>query len=165
MPIKTSSERFFLNRNMVYIVLAVLFIALIAMNLDKFTGGTVSSAKQSVSKIYVSSDPNVISKDSPTIMNGENIYITVETGSRGSKGKASIYDSTDFSELQRATAKLRYIDTNTGKVVGNCADTCSANKVVFGSYKTGADWRSGKYCVRVVDRLENKEVEACFTVR
>ena len=142
------------NKTLVLAVIVVLAIGGIAFAFGGFTGAVAKTGDKRISTICVSSDPDMACEDEPRITSGDDIYITVQTGSEGTSNVLGFYDKNSVNFKRRATT---FLDEGCG------GTSCRANRVTAKKYKTDTDW-SGKYCARVFDRAVGKHVEACFFI-
>jgi len=138
----------------------IVIAALVGLNFEKFTGqytvkeGIASSQADTISKVYVSTDPSIVKMDNPSIEIGSKLYFTVESGVEGCKRVLSVHKKSSGS-------KVAQIELNQ-----NCGgNKCRANQVTWADYRVPADWE-GEYCGKVFDYGINDFVEpvACFTV-
>ncbi len=130
----------------------VLIALVIAFNFEKFTGQAVK--KTSVTKLYVSADPNIADQGEIAVTKGDEIYFTVDSGSKGSAGLVVIYDMNGAREKRIQSLE-----------VSNCGTSlCKAGTIGTVRSNVYYSWK-GKYCARIRDIATNKDVQSCFTVR
>ena len=133
-------------------LLVIVAIGAVAFSFGDITGRAARSYEKVLSKISVSSDPD-IAEENPVVSQTDFLYITVETGSSGITDSVSFYEITGVSDRRRSTTSL-----------GCTGYICRPNRVVTKDYKIPSGW-SGEYCVRVHDKEFDKDVEDCFTVQ
>ncbi len=130
----------------------VLIALVIAFNFEKFTGQAIK--KTSVTKLYVSADPNIADQGEITVDRGDEIYFTVDAGSKGSNGLVIVYDMNGARE--RRIQSLEIV---------NCgSNLCKAGTIGTVRSNVYYNWE-GKYCARVRDVATKKDVQSCFRVR
>jgi len=131
----------------------ILVIALVAFNLERFTGEAVKA--KIPPKVYLSASPQIATQENCVVQAGSKVYITVETGSRGIRRNGYIYDSNGNNQIRVASLEF---DQNCG------GGYCRQNKISWGEYRTATNWK-GKYCVSVVEHSTNQMTSKCFTVQ
>src|SRR3989344_6766367 len=88
------------TKGLILALVVIVIVAIVAFNFQAYTGNLIdvrglanyevttrgglvsSNIEESVSKIYVSTNLDVVDEDNPTIFAGEKFYVTVETGSQ-----------------------------------------------------------------------------------
>ena len=134
----------------VLVVLALGFLGFVFGDLTGFAART--SSEKVLTRVYISSDPNIIDEFSPTVTPGDFIYLTIETGSAGAKDEISFYEQVDLNPRRRSKT-----------YIGCTGYICRPNRVEVKKYKVPNNW-DGEYCARVYDREFGENVEACFYV-
>jgi len=146
------------QKKVIFGTILFVLIVLVSFNIDQFTGSATKSSQSGVetlTKLYVSSFPNLISEYNPTIDGGKKVFFTIEVGSQGSKDEVSIYDSNSRTGHRIATVKL---------TEGCGGSSCRPFRITSANYVTATTW-NGEYCARVYDRGLKKEIESCFMVK
>src|SRR3989338_3599066 len=142
-------------RPVVTFLAGILIIALVAFNVETWTGTSVRERSQVLTKIYVSSSPDIANEDHPVIEPGGRVFFTAEVGSYGARNIITLYDrSTHVKDRRVATIPLSI----------NCGgDTCRPNRITTKNYRLNDEW-TGEFCGRIRDLFEDKKVEVCFTI-
>jgi len=139
------------TKTMVFALAAVVLVAILALNFES-TGKTVSTKAVTLTKVYVSSNPEIINQNNPIIKAGNYIYITVESGSNAISKEVKIV---------RKDNGLRV----TEKPIKGCEGiNCDRDEVGTATYKTPTSWY-GNYCAEIQNRELNKVWQACFSVQ
>ena len=155
------------TKGLILALVVIVIVAIVAFNFQAYTGNLIdvrglanyevttrgglvsSNIEESVSKIYVSTNLDVVDEDNPTIFAGEKFYVTVETGSQGSDNRLRAYSKDDFFQ------------GGTRVFLKPCSDNCNRNRVVSAEILSSSSWGDGEYCVSVRDGLTKQEVERC----
>jgi len=104
-------------------------------------------------KVYVSADPEIADQGQVTVNKGDNVYFTVDPGSKGCDGMLTIYDMNAARERRVQTVELK-----------NCGNYCKPGVLGTGKVNVYYNWQ-GKYCASAKDTATGKEVQNCFNVR
>lgn len=141
------------SKNLVVTLVIVLVAAVVFFNFERFTG---QATKESITKLYVSADPEEMSQTNPVVKKGEYVYFTEMPGKEGGSGTMyvrSMAEDRKWGPIVRT------------QVFKNCnSNICRTNQVGTLNFKTYYDWE-GKYCGEVTDFATWKTVTACFTVK
>lgn len=137
---------------MIVSLVLVLVALVVAFNFEKLTGQATKKV-ESVTKVYLSTDPDIADQGALVVNKGDTVYLTVDAGARGSSGTVVLYNMNAAKERRVKTMDL----------VG-CGSSCKVG--TLGTAKVGMyyNWE-GRYCVRVKDSGTGKDVQNCFTVR
>ncbi|MFH1210839.1 MAG: hypothetical protein V1645_02890 [archaeon] len=136
---------------MIISLVLILAALVIAFNFEKFTGQATTNIAQT--KLYLSADPEIADQGEIAVNKGQAIYITVDTGSKGSSGTVIIYDVNSAKQRRVLTTELK-----------NCSpNQCKAGVIGTGKISAYYNW-NGKYCATVKDIVTRKDVKSCFTV-
>ncbi|MDP6642039.1 MAG: hypothetical protein QGF74_01505 [Candidatus Nanoarchaeia archaeon] len=141
------------NRILALAIVVVVVLGFLGFVFGDVTGFAVRNREKVLSRMYLSSNPDILDEFSPTVDSGDFIYITVETGSSGIKDEVSFYEQVGTNPRKRAKTFL-----------GCTGYMCRPNRVVSKKYKTSHFW-DGEYCARVYDREFREDVEVCFFVK
>ncbi len=141
------------NKILISAVLVVVALGFLGFVFGDLTGFAAKSGREKVlTRLYISSDQNVIDEFNPTVSPGSFLYVTVETGSSGVKDELSFYEQLGLNPRRRETTSI-----------GCTGYICRPNRVEYKKFKVPNSW-DGEYCVRVYDREFREDVEACFFV-
>ena len=141
------------NKMLVMAALVIVALGFIGFIFGDLTGFAARSSREKVlTRLYLSSDSNIIDEFNPVVGPTDFLYITVETGSAGIKDEVAFYEQLGLNPRKRAKA---FMDC-TGYI-------CRPNRVETKNYKIPSNW-DGDYCAKVYDNEFKEDVEACFTV-
>jgi|TARA_B100001964_G_C13777105_1_gene398591 hypothetical protein len=141
------------NRVLALAIVVVVVLGFLGFVFGDLTGFAARNREKVLSRMYLSSNPDVLDEFSLTVDAGDFIYITIETGSAGTKDEASFYEQVGVNSRRRAKTFL-----------GCSGYSCRPNRVITKKYKISHSW-DGEYCARVYDREFREDVEVCFFVK
>jgi len=141
------------NRTILVTIVFILIAALVTLNFEKFTGHTT---KTEMTKLYVSSNVNVMSETNPAIGKGKYIYFTEIPGTEAGSGTLYIREMEGGRKWGKIVRTQKFENCNSNK--------CNPGITGTLKFKTYYDWE-GKYCGEVKDLATWKKVTTCFTVK
>lgn len=148
---KKNSFTFSNQKTMIISLVFVLVALVVAFNFEKFTGQAAKNVQPT--KIYISSDPDIVDLGSVTVSPGDDVYVTVDAGSKGSYGTVYIYDVNTARQKRVVSRELT-----------NCGPTmCRSGVIGTAKIDVYSNWK-GKYCATVQDLATKKNIQSCFTV-
>lgn len=139
------------NKTLVVSIIILVFAILIIIGLS-YTGQIIKT-KEKVTKLDISSKKTIVKEENLVLKPGDMLYVTVETGYKGSNNRVYLYKISDVKKRRATNIVLR-----------KCPNICLSGKVSDGEFRIPLDW-SGKYCAAIIDLGTNKEVESCFNVK
>lgn len=141
------------NRTIIVSLVVIIVAGLVFFNFERFTG---EATKEAMTKLYVSSDVEVMSETNPVIGKGEYVYFTEMPGKLG--GSGTLY-------IRSMSKDRKWGPIVRTQVFKNCnSNKCNPSQVGTLNFKTYYDW-AGEYCGEVTDFATWKTVTTCFTVK
>jgi|SRR3989344_6171342 len=141
------------NKMLILAVVVVVALGFLGFVFGDLTGySTRDSNEKTLTRLYISSNPDIIEEFSPTIGASDFVYFTVEVGSAGVNDQISFYEVDGLNERRRSQTHIEC----TGYI-------CRPNRVEVKKYKIPSSWE-GEYCAKVYDREFAEDVKTCFFV-
>ncbi len=141
------------NKTLIVSLVIVVIAALVFLNFEKFTGEAIK--KEQMTKLYVSSDIDVMSETNPVVDPGKYVYFTEVPGKQG--GSGTLY-------IREMSSGRKWGPIVRTQVFKNCnSNKCNAGVTGTLNFKTYYDWK-GQYCGEVTDFATWKTVTTCFLV-